>query len=260
MANDYCVVADQNFFHQESDDALTFEDVKSFGRGTQARQERRKRLCQAQMGSTILRLRHDRLQFGMHRLLPLAQFWHPISQFVQRQEILPIRSQQTLHALAHPRQIALQALLTFLSRRGLLGNFQSALELFVDETRILQKPHDFIPNNFIEKILAHRSIAADCAVEVAPTVRAEAAVVVDLACAQSGRGSRKGISTLAARYHSLTDAECNRSARSLHSRPLVARAIARYNATAYSQRSRDALTRSYLCLSKTGGPLVGRVA
>jgi hypothetical protein len=44
MANDDRVVADQNFFHQESDDPLTFEDVKSFRRGTQARQEGRKRL------------------------------------------------------------------------------------------------------------------------------------------------------------------------------------------------------------------------
>jgi hypothetical protein len=60
-------------------------------------------------------------------------------------------------------------------------HFQSALELFVDETRIFQKSHDLIPNDFIEKILTHRPIVADCAVEVAPTIRTEAAVVADLA-------------------------------------------------------------------------------
>jgi hypothetical protein len=68
-----------------------------------------------------------------------------------------------------------------LRRRCLLGNFQSALELFVDETRIFQKPYDLIPNDFIEKVLAHGPIVADCAVEVAPTIRTEAAVVVDFA-------------------------------------------------------------------------------
>jgi hypothetical protein len=66
-------------------------------------------------------------------------------------------------------------------RRCLLDTFQSALELFVDEMRIFQKSHDLIPNDFIEKILAHRPIVADCAVEVAPTIRTEAAVVADLA-------------------------------------------------------------------------------
>jgi hypothetical protein len=107
VTNDDRVVADHNFLYQQTDDPLTFEDIECFGRGAQATEERRQCLRQAQIGSTVLLLRSDRLQFGMHCPFSLAQLRQPASQLVQRQQILLVRCHQTLDALAHPRQIAL---------------------------------------------------------------------------------------------------------------------------------------------------------
>jgi hypothetical protein len=45
-----------------------------------------------------------------------------------------------------------------------LRSLQPAVELFLDEARILQQPDNLVPDDVIEKVLANRSTAADCAV------------------------------------------------------------------------------------------------
>ena len=61
MADDDCVVADQNLFDQQPDDALPLVDVEAIRRGPQALQERRQCFGETQMGGAVLCLGRDRL-------------------------------------------------------------------------------------------------------------------------------------------------------------------------------------------------------
>jgi hypothetical protein len=105
-----------------------------------------------------------------------------MSGWSQRQKILLIRGHDAHHALTNPCQVTLQGLLSPFRRRSFLRNFQSAIEFFVDEVRVLQLSDDLRPNNLIEKILTNWSTVANCTFEMTPSVSTETPVVMDPAC------------------------------------------------------------------------------
>ncbi len=125
---------------------------------------------------------------------------HSLAQFVERQEVLLIGCQEAVDALAGPRQVPQQGSLALLRRVGCPRRCQPAVELVLDQARILQQADDLGPDNLIEEILADRAVIADRAAEPPPGVRADAAVVVDVAGARPGRRARQGVAALAARH------------------------------------------------------------
>jgi hypothetical protein len=106
------VVPDQNLLDDETHDPLALEYVER-GRGTtQAREERRESLDQAQEHGPVIDLIGDGLQLGAQRLLPLPQRWHSLAQLFERDELLLIGAQKPVDALVSACQFPLQALLT----------------------------------------------------------------------------------------------------------------------------------------------------
>ena len=76
MADGDGVVTDENLFHEKSNDTLALRNVQRLRRRAHARHERRERLGQSQIVSTIIGLLSDRCQFGLQGLFTPAQLRH----------------------------------------------------------------------------------------------------------------------------------------------------------------------------------------
>lgn len=57
------------------------------------------RLDQPQILGLIASGRFQRLQFGLHRLILLAEFWHAAAELFQARQALLIGDQQAIHTL-----------------------------------------------------------------------------------------------------------------------------------------------------------------
>ena len=158
MPNGDGVVADQDLLDHEADDPLPVLDIKRVRRGAQPGQERREGLGEAQVGCPVVHLVHDRLQFSLHSMFAVSELRHSLAQFVERQEVLLIGCQEAVDALAGPRQVPQQGSLALLRRVGCPRRCQPAVELVLDQARILQQADDLGPDNLIEEILADRAV------------------------------------------------------------------------------------------------------
>ena len=76
MTNGDGILADQNFFNQQSHNLLTFNDTKSFRGTAQASKECCESFCKTQECSAIIGLVGDRLQLSAECLLALTQHRH----------------------------------------------------------------------------------------------------------------------------------------------------------------------------------------
>ena len=180
MTNDDGVVTDEHLLDDEAHDALAFGDLERVGRGTQAGEEGRERIREAQECSAIIGLVGNRLQLGAQLLFALPQRWHALAQLLKRQELFLISGEQPLDTLASPCQFPLQRLFALLGRIGIARCGEPAIEFLLDQRRIFEKPNDLGPDDAIQKILARRSVIAQRAAESPPPIRADAAIVVDL--------------------------------------------------------------------------------
>jgi hypothetical protein len=79
MANSDGVVSDQDVFHDEPYNSLTFNDTQRISSSVQAVEKRRKGLRQAQEGRPIVSLVGDCLQLGAQRQFALAQCRHTLT-------------------------------------------------------------------------------------------------------------------------------------------------------------------------------------
>ena len=79
MANRDGVVSDQDVFHNEPYDSLTFDDTQRISSSVQAVEKRREGLRQAQEGRPIVSLVCDCLQLGAERQFALAQRRHTLT-------------------------------------------------------------------------------------------------------------------------------------------------------------------------------------
>jgi hypothetical protein len=288
VANDYAFVLDQDLFDNQAQDPLPLLNVEGAGRATQLGEECREGLRETQVDSAVIDLIEDRLQFRLQGVFALPQFRHASPQFVERQKLFLIGGQQAVDALAGPRHISLQDVLPVPCRVGRSCRRQPPIELVLDQAGILQQSDDFSPHNLVEEILTNRTIITYWAAKMAPGVGTQASVIVDLAGARPGRGTRHRIAAFPARNQALHDAgfdrptwrkrlvlleplldshesivrndRGNRNFDPVGTRSFVVSAVARANAPAQPERSGDALTRCGLGFPKARRPLVGRIA
>jgi len=112
MADGDAVVGDQNFPDQQPENFPALSDIEGFGGPAQTLQETRQGLGQPQHGGLVGRPIPQRSQFALQALFALAQAGHAAAQVVERQQVFLVGGQQTLHALAQARHLAIQLGLT----------------------------------------------------------------------------------------------------------------------------------------------------
>jgi RNA-directed DNA polymerase len=101
------------------------------------------------------------LQFSVVRLFAPPQVRQALAQFVQRQKAFLIGGEQAIDALADANEIAAESLLTAFGRVGFSRSCEPSVEFVMDEFGIFEQPHDFRPNNPVQKILTHWAVVAN---------------------------------------------------------------------------------------------------
>ncbi len=89
------------------------------------------------------------------------QVRHALAQFVQREKAFLISGEQAIDALADANEIAAESLLTAFGRVGFSRRCEPSVEFVMDEFGIFEQPHDFRPNNPVQKILTHWAVVAN---------------------------------------------------------------------------------------------------
>jgi hypothetical protein len=128
----------------------------------------------------------DRLPFRPHGLLAGAQFRHPTAQFVEVQEIFLVGRKQPVHAFPDPCQLALEGFLPSLCRFRRAGSIKAPIEFGPNERWVFNQVNNFLPHDLVEQVLADRPAVAHWPAEMAPSVGAEAAIVMDFARGGAG--------------------------------------------------------------------------
>jgi hypothetical protein len=128
----------------------------------------------------------DRLPFRPHGLLAGAQFRHPTAQFVEGQEIFLVGRKQPFDAFSDPCQLALEGFSPSLCRFRRAGCVKAPIEFGLDERWVFNQVNNFLPHDLVEQVLADRPAVAHRPAEMAPSVGAEATIVMDFARGGAG--------------------------------------------------------------------------
>ena len=157
------VRAHLHLFGQEPEHALAIDHGQSVGRLVELVEKPFEALGQRRLGLGVDQLRFERGQLGCSRRLPLSQGGHARAQFLQREEIFLIRLEEPRARPTDPGQRLDQALA--LGGHRLLGaqRRQSALDFLADQRGILQQADDFVPDEGVQRILAHGAVRAPAA-------------------------------------------------------------------------------------------------
>ena len=207
MADGDFVLGDQNLLHEESDDTLPFGDVQGFGTRAQPRQKAGQGLGEPEIGLPILGAIDGGLQFAMQSLFLAAQLGRSVAQLVDGDQLFLIGRDQAVDTLADPDKPMPKVGLTLLVGIGDTGCLQSPVDLRAYQCRIFEQADQLGPHDVIKQILAHRTAVAQRAVEIAPGVGTQAAVVGDLAGTGLGRRAVQPLAAFAARHEPLRDAD-----------------------------------------------------
>jgi hypothetical protein len=128
----------------------------------------------------------DCLPFRPHGLLAGAQFRHPTAQFVEGQKICLVGRKQPFDAFPDPCQLALEGFLPSLCRFRRAGCVKAPIEFGPNERWVFNQVNNFLPHDLVEQVLADRPAVAHRPAEMAPSVGAEAAIVMDFARGGAG--------------------------------------------------------------------------
>src|SRR4029077_3120853 len=170
MPDDDSVVADQDLLDQQSNHALTFDYVESFGRRAQTGEKRGQRFSETQIAGAVGRLVCDRLQLGAGRVLAPTQLGHAVAQLIERKKVFLVGGEQARHALLQTSEIAPKPIFATLCRIGVACGLQSAVQLALDQAGLFEHLDDLAPCDPMEKILADRAVVEKRSAEPAPGI------------------------------------------------------------------------------------------
>ena len=199
-----------------------------------------------------------------------------------------IGGEQSFNAFAGPGQFPLQALLTFLGWIGRARGSEAAIQFLLDQRWVLEQADHLGPDDLVKQILPHHAVIAHRTTQLAPAIRADAFVVVDLTRGCGGRGAGERVTTLLAADQALHDAGRDRAPPRSHfvlieqflgtreallahqcgyrdldplfARTFMADTVAGHQSTTPAQRSRDANSAGDARLTKSGCAAIGRIA
>src|SRR5450755_227730 len=213
MSDGDAVVVDDDLLDEQSDDALAFEHVQALHLRAQTLEEFAQRVSKSKICGLIDELGTQRFEFCLQPCLALPQLGHSPAQLVQAEEILLVGRQQPLNAPLGLQQLAGGSVLVLLGRMRRARGFDAPGQLRLDQRRIFKQSSDLGPHGLLEQIEPDgRSAAARLAL-IAPGVRTQASVVVDLARAAARGSPIQRVAATGAVHQALQDARLNRATR-----------------------------------------------
>lgn len=170
MANRDGFAAHEDLLHQYPQDLLTLGHIQRVRSRPQPCTEIGKCFNQPQVLRLIGGSRLQRLQFGLNRVVLLAELRHAAAQLFQAHQAFLIGDQQPVHALGQPCVISVQLVFALFQGVGILGRFQPAVQFLLDDGGIFQQPQELVPDHRIQIVLAHWRIFANRSFEMRKSV------------------------------------------------------------------------------------------
>jgi len=154
-----CLTADQNFLDDQPNDFLPLDHIQCLGSGAKSPTKLGKCFGKSQVCGLILRRYLERVQLRFESLLLLAQTRYALPQLGQRDQFFLIGGHKARHMVFQPRVLLPEALFSFSERIGLTRRLHPAIDLTLDQRRVVQQPDNFFPHKFIQVVLANGPVA-----------------------------------------------------------------------------------------------------
>ncbi len=120
----------------------------------------------------------ERVQLGLHGGLAFAQLGRASAEFLERDQLLLVAVQQPAQRGLSAGEVALERVPTPGSRVRRTHRLKPAIDLGLDQCRVLEQPEHSAPDELVDLCEADRSVLADAPFGAAVAVGARAAVVL----------------------------------------------------------------------------------
>jgi hypothetical protein len=172
------VFADQHLADDQPDDLLALLDGQVLGVGREPRAEAFERLGELEVGLGVVQLGVECVQLGLQGGLALAQFGRAGAQFVERDQLFLVAVQQPSQRGLGADEVALECVATPGGWVRGAHRLQSAVDLGLDQGRVLQQFEHPAPDELVDLREADGPVVADPSFGAAVAVGAGAAVVL----------------------------------------------------------------------------------
>jgi hypothetical protein len=165
------VAADQDFADDEPQDALLFGDVELVQPVGEPAEESFKRVGELEVGLGVGQLGVECVELRAQRGLARAKRGRPGTELVERDELFLVGLDQAYDGRVGAVEVALERLAA--ASGGVLGaqRGESAVDLLLDELRMLEQPSDLAPDERVDLVGADGAACADLAADVPPAAR-----------------------------------------------------------------------------------------
>ena len=133
-----CLPVNQNLFHNQTQDLLSFTDIQGFPCATKPFKEAFHRSSEPEKGALVNGRSLQALQFCMQSFFSLSQLRHPLAQFIELKKVFLIGIQQLFDGLLDTCYFLAQHLFLALGRVGLLNLLQPPLYFIADELGVFE--------------------------------------------------------------------------------------------------------------------------
>ena len=178
--------ADQDFLHEQAQDALAVPDGCGDRGFAEGGQEALEVVGELEVDLTVGELGVEGLGLVAQAGLAGPQIGHPGAEFVQGQEVFLVGPDQPADRAGGLGEAAVKALALGGGRVGGADLGQALADLGADQGRVGDQAGDVVPDDLVEVVGADRLAVADLAVLEPVVVAADAPVVEDLVAGAGG--------------------------------------------------------------------------
>ncbi|MHC1729801.1 MAG: reverse transcriptase domain-containing protein [Syntrophobacteraceae bacterium] len=133
-----CLPVNQNLFHNQTQDLLSFFNIKSFRCAAKPFKEAFHCFSDAEKSALVNGCSLQALQLCMQSFFSLSQLRHPLAQLIELKKVFLISIQKLFDGLVNPCYFLAQHIFLPLGRIGLLNLLQPPLYFIADEVRVFE--------------------------------------------------------------------------------------------------------------------------
>ena len=133
-----CLPVNQNLFHNQTQDLLSFFDIKGFRCAAKPLKEAFHCFSEAEKSALVNGRSLQALQLCMQSFFSLSQLRHPLAQLIELKKVFLISIQKPFDGLLNPCYFLAQHIFLPLGRIRLLNLLQPPLYFIADEFRAFE--------------------------------------------------------------------------------------------------------------------------
>jgi hypothetical protein len=161
VADGDVVFADQDLFDDQPDDLLALLDAEVLGVGSEPCAEAGERLGELEVGLGVVQLGVESVQLGLHGGLAFAHLGRAGAEFFERDQLLLVAVQQPAQRGLRAGEVALERVPTPGGWVRCPHHLKAAIDLGLDQSRVLEQPEHPGPDELVDLGEADRSVLAD---------------------------------------------------------------------------------------------------